>query len=794
MKLSLAWIFDHIDADWKQQDVDKLVALFNKRTAEVEDFYRIAFDLQRFFIGQLTTTSAQSVILEIPELAKEIELPLRTKTIDMIPVSVTQPYFMVVREAEHTYRWATLADFGVEKDGLVPALGVVAPDINGAWREKFEDTDVILEIDNKSITNRPDMWGHRGFAREIAAFLHLPLKPESQFLHQLPVRDFAHTSQATATTPFTLANHAAKACTRFEGLYLSNVENRASNLLLASRLMKVGSRPINALVDAVNYCMLDWSLPMHAYDAATIANKSIIIRMAHDQEQLPLLDGETLTLTPQDLVIADPQKPLCLAGVMGGTQSGLTAATTTAFIEAASFDASTIRRTAQRSKKRTEASARFEKTMDPHQCSKALQRLVTLCSSINLSLHHADDIIAVGTLPSPSIIEVTHEFLEQRSGIALTEEQVTIPLQRLEFNVIKSHNADNKTVYLIAIPSFRATKDIKIKEDILEEVVRSYGFENITPELPYLMRTPFDLTPTTRLNAIKHFLASSAHMTEQQNYSLYDEQFLAQLKLTLDAAVTLINPVSENYARMAGSLIPALLKNIVENHQQQDTLAFFECGRVWRTASSPEAIEHSSIAGIFFAKRATIDFYTCKQHLCMLCKELGIANASLTWEKPATQPAPWYSQHQTATIRSNKTIIGTAGKVDAQFLSKLDIGAPCDAFVFELDADLLTKQALPAPHYQQLNKYPATYFDLSVLAPLASTVADIEHEIAQISTIITQVELIDKFEKGGSAETRALTFRVWLAHPERTLGKSDIEATWKATVALLAQHNIQVRS
>ena len=283
-------------------------------------------------------------------------------------------------------------------------------------------------------------------------------------------------------------------------------------------------------------------------------------------------------------------------------------------------------------------------------------------------------------------------------------------------------------------------------------------------------------------------------MTEQQNYAMYDEQFLAQLQLKLDAAVTLVNPVSENFSRMAGSLIPALLKNIVENHQQQDTLAFFECGRVWRKASSPEDIEHSSIAGIFFVKRATVDFYGCKQHLCALFKELGFGPSALVWDKPKNAPAPWYSQHQTATMSTNKLTIGTAGKVDAQFLTKLNIGAPCDAFVFELDGNVLTKQAQPTPHYQQLNKYPATYFDLSLLVPLTATVATIEHMLKQTSDLIMQVALIDKFEKGGSAQTRALTFRIWLAHPDRTLEKNDIEATWKSSVASLAQHNIQVRS
>jgi phenylalanyl-tRNA synthetase beta chain len=793
MKLSLAWIFDHIDADWKQQDIDNLVALFNKRTAEIEDFYRVAFGLNRFFMGKIKATSEQSVIIKIPELGKEIELPQRTKTIDMIPGSVTQPIFMVVREAEHVYRWAALVDFGVDKEGLVPALDVDTSLLQGEWRQHFEDTDVIIEVDNKSITHRPDMWGHRGFAREIAAFLHLPLKPEIHFLQTLPVRSFDHTSSSTATTPLTIANHSPNACSRFEGLYIPSIENRSSSLVLASRLMKVGSRPINALVDAVNYCMLDWAHPMHAYDATSISRTSIIIRMAEDQEQLPLLDGETLSLTSQDLVVADPEKPLCLAGVMGGAQSGLTTTTSSAFIEAACFDAGTIRRTAQRSKKRTEASARFEKTMDPCQCSKALQRLVKICHEHGLLLHHAEEIIAVGSIPAPSIIEVEHDFLERRLGVSLTEEQVTQPLARLEFNVIKSHNQENKTVYVITIPSFRARKDIKIKEDILEEVVRCYGFENIAPQLPRLLRTPFDATATTRVTAIKNFLAYAAHMTEQQNYAMYDEQFLATLKLNLDAAVTIINPVSENYSHMVGSLVPGLLKNIVENHQHRDKLAFFEMGRIWQKNES-EVVECSQIAGIFFVKKSTINFYDCKFQLKALLKELGFATPSCAWGKVTTPLFPWYSIYQTAHIMYDDKIIGQAGKIDLSFLSRLDIGVPCDAFIFELNGDFLIKHPSPQPTYQTISKYQATYFDLSLLVPVAHDVARIEHDIAHVNPLISLVTLIDMFEKAGDTDTRALTFRIWLEHPDRTLEKADIDASWKEVVAMLNKHHIEVRS
>ena len=233
MKLSLAWIFDHIDADWKTQDVDHLVAQFNNVTAEIEDFYRVSFDLHRFFLGSVTACTATTIELSLPETKNSITLPLRS---DITPTAAG--FFMVKKDGD-VYAWATLADFGVEKDGLVPALDSDEQSVaSGVWRLQFEAEDVILEVDNKSITHRPDMWGHRGFAREIAAYLSLPLYDKERFLAPLQVINFEHKSQQTTTTPVVIENLAPHACSRFAGLYFSSITNKPTPLLVASRLMK----------------------------------------------------------------------------------------------------------------------------------------------------------------------------------------------------------------------------------------------------------------------------------------------------------------------------------------------------------------------------------------------------------------------------------------------------------------------------------------------------------------------------------------------------------------------------
>lgn len=792
MKLSLAWIFDHIDADWKQQSVDEIIKKFNQVTAEIEGHYRVCYDLSNFFIGKVIESSGQHIILQVNELNKELSLPLRTDVVD-------GNVYMVKHEGD-AFRWATRAEFSTEKEGLLPAFSVDEKDMAGGWKNKFESEDVILEVDNKSITHRPDMWGHRGFAREIAAFMHLPFKPVKDFLKEHRTHTVSGASQQTITTPITIENNAPEACFRFTGLYFNSIERRASDLKIASRLLKVDMSPISMFVDLTNYVMLDWSQPMHAYDASKVTKQHVIIRMANPEEKLTLLGGDQITLTEQDLVIADSKVPMCLAGVKGGLDSSVTDATQSLFLEAATFDPGTIRRSAQRHKTRTDGSARHEKTLDPNQTTESIKRFLFLLDSLHVQAQYADEIISIGSDAHPHQIEVSHDFLEQRSGIKFSSDTVISILVRLEFKVLKSADEHGRVIYLISIPSFRATKDVKIKEDILEEIVRCYGFEKIPLQLPHIQRTPFSLRPINRLEKIKHYLSRAALMTEQQNYSLFDEQFISSLGYNAEPAVALLNPISENYRCMVTSLIPGLLKNVVDNNVHHDVLSFFECARVWKKPVTQEAgndlsqsIEHKSVAGVFFKKRSTVDFYESKKLINDLFQDLGFDASQLSWSKIEKSQEPWYRPYQSTVLMYDNKTVGYAGKIDPMLLSKLDIGTDADAFIFELDGDFLLHEAAPSVRYHRISKFQDTYVDVSLFVPLAMTTDTLQNLMKNVSDLIVSIELVDFFEKEGADTTRALTFRLWLEHEHKTLEKAEIDNVWKSVVETLQKQNVTVR-
>lgn len=790
MKLSLAWIFDHINADWKLQDVDALVKKFNAVTAEIEKVYTVSYTMQQFFMAIFIGQEGDAFILDIPELGKRISLSCRGGAQELFEAKPGLCY--LIKQDNGQFDWASVIDFGVEKGSLLPPFDVSSEKLTGAWRLDFESEDIIIEVDNKSITHRPDMWGHRGFAREIASFLNLELKDESKFLVPLATLQYDEKSDKTDNFPFVIHNQTSERCSKFVGLYLSSVEHKPSNLFIASRLLKIGAKPYGGLVDITNYLMNDWSQPVHAYDADTIEDRHIIIRQARAQEALDLLDGSSVTLTPEDIVIADSKRPMCLAGVKGGKEASVGLATNKIFLEAAHFEAASVRRTAQRHKLRTDSSARYEKTLDPEQTLQAPQRFIALLQQCGIQSTYEPTVVVVGKTAQDLIIDVEHNFLEKQCGIALENDDIVKPLTRLGFHVVVNRNEQDGTVYRITVPSFRASKDIKIKEDILEEVIRSYGFERITHVLPRFAQHPFDLSITMRTRIIKRFFAYTGSMIEQQNYAFHDESFIAQFGHDPKASVSLVNPISENHYRMIDSLIPGLLKNIKENHQGHDNLAFFECGKRWERVHD-KVNEYKSVAGIIFDKRNTVDFYTGKQLLVGLLNLLGLPLEAIEWKKAAALPI-WYNKQQTTEIFYNDRCIGYAGKVNQLILSQLDILQGIDAFIFELDLDFLLTVIQPAKRMKKISKFQETSFDISIVIPLTLTVAHLKKVFSDVHPLIYSVELIDFFEKEEWDNQRSVAFRFWMQHPERTLEKDDIDAAWKNAVSIAENNGATLRT
>jgi phenylalanyl-tRNA synthetase beta chain len=769
MKISMKWIFDHIDSDFKSSKIKEIVSRFNKVTAEIEDFSKVSIDVSSLYAAKITSVQKEHVTLHIPELKKETELTPH-------PTSKKDSFFLLHSDGKD-FRWATCKDVYLDKEGLLPAFDISPEKANGKWRNLFESQDVILDVDNKSMTHRPDMWGHRGFAREVAAFMKLHFIEKKNLIEGVKV----------GKSPFTIEIRAEEACKRFSGLYFSSIENKPSNLFIASRLIKVGVRPINGIVDLTNYVMLDWSQPVHAYDAEKISDEVLIARTAKKGELLELLDGQQIELEKEDLIICDNEKVLGLAGVMGGLHDSISDQTNSVFFESAHFDATFVRRSSLRHGVRTESSARFEKTLDPNQITDAICRFVFLLSQVGIKSKIEGDIICVGKDFKEQTIGVEHSFLERRSGVKLKKEDIVDSLTRIGFKVEPSDETigDKKDIlYKITIPSYRGAKDVEIKEDILEEVIRFFGFDNIALKLPCLEKKPGDLTSLFRLRKINEFLVRSARMREQKNYAYYDEDFLSSVGLDFEDCIKIKNPVSENNTRIVSSLLPNLFKNISQNIANETSLKFFESGRVCRIIKN-SLEEKKSLAGIFFEKRKKIDFYECKQHVVDLLKVCGIRDS--IWKKVENKIC------EVEIFCENKKL-GDAGKIDNSFLCKLGGLPESDAFFFEFDLDLLLAHIKEEIVYTPISKFQEVTFDLSFMIPITLTVDLLESTLYESNDLIKRVEMVDFFDKEEWADKRSVAFRLWVDNPEKTLLKEEIEDVRQDALKSAEKLGGQIRS
>ncbi|NBQ17094.1 phenylalanine--tRNA ligase subunit beta [bacterium] len=787
MKLSLRWIFDHLNASWTDYKVEDIVARFNMTTAEIEHIQEVTIDVDQFALAKVTEVHEDTVQIECSEWHLEYSMPLRTDA------AVQKVY--VIKKNNNNYAWATLADWhSSTREGLIPAVCIKdAALLNGGWKKTFEVKDYSIEVDNKSITNRPDLWGHRGIAREIAAIYNLTLKSEKDFLASVPVLHKTTDFSATKTDlTKTSVNLATKNCSRVTIATLDNVDNQDSSLWMLARLARIDARPINFLVDATNYVMFDCGHPMHAFDAAYFMNNLLEVRMAKTGEKLVSLDGVDLELTDHDIIITDGKVPVSLAGIKGGISSGVSNATKSLIIEAACFDSGVIRLSAAHHKLRTEASTRFEKTLDPEQTVNALLRYINLLHKEGIVFTGAHEIVSVGAQVKPVIIELPHAFIESRLGVTLPQDSVVKLLKSIECQVSiqegqANTHAQDALVYSVAVPSFRSSKDIKIPEDLVEEIGRLYGYNNLIALLPAMTLYPSVQKEQDRIDLIKNYLSSdAARMQETQSYALFDNDFMQKIKWPVVNGLALRNPLTVQSDTMVTSLVPNLLKNVEENVANSNELRFFELAKIFNKYDQ-KVVEHNKLAGIFFKKHEEINFYQCKEYLQGLFKIVALP---VVWKK-SDKNLVWASKYQSADLYVGSTYIGSAGRASLRLMTALTHGS---AFIFELDADFILSHKEVEPTFKQLPSYQATHLDISFMSPLSTTVADIEQIIAASDTRIFEVAFIDQFQKPEWENQKSLTFRFGLRDSSKSLSKDDIDAGFAAVVNALKVLNIQVRS
>ncbi|RJO73032.1 MAG: phenylalanine--tRNA ligase subunit beta, partial [Myxococcales bacterium] len=431
----------------------------------------------------------------------------------------------------------------------------------------FGPSDIVLDIDNKSLTHRPDLWGHVGFAREFSA---------------LYGRSFTYRpAEAAPPKPanpdaLRIDDRVPDLCPRYSALVVRNVAAKPSPAWMQQRLRSVGLRPINNIVDATNYVMLELGQPMHAFDRRQIAGDAIVIRRAEPGERFVTLDDREHVLESSDIMIADGERAVALGGVMGGKNSEIVADTTCVILESANFAAAAIRRTANRLALRTDSAMRFEKSQDPANTVPGLWRMLELLRLTCPEAEPASTLLDVWPAPParPEIL-ISFDFIAHRLGERLPEEQIVDTLKALQFEV-KRLDEDHLIVHA---PSWRA-HDVTMKADVVEEIGRIYGYDNITPTAPFVRSDPPEPNWQRRFEwKARDILALRLGFAEVVNYSFTSAQEMAKCGLDPEPCLRLRNPLSQDADRLRTSLMPHVAANVALNQKHAEAFRLFEIGR-----------------------------------------------------------------------------------------------------------------------------------------------------------------------------------------------------------------------
>lgn len=795
MKLSLNWIKKYADLP-ADLTMARLSYDLTMSTVEVEDAVSLADNLAGLVVGRILTVEPHPDADKLRVCTVDVGDPAPS-TIVCGGVNLAPAQLVVVAKPGAWVRWHGEGEpveikpaklRGVMSFGMICASGEIGlaelfpttrqaeiMDISefdakpGApLAEALGLDDIILEIDNKSMTNRPDLWGHYGMARELAAIYKCPLKP------------IEAASFPGMTEELKVEIKDAERCSRYVGLVIKNISSVPSPFELKSLIWRVGMRPINLPVDITNYVMLATGQPTHGFDKKHIAG-GIYVRRAYEGEKLQLLDGETLDLTTEDLVIADEKSPVGLAGVMGGKLDSILDDTTELILEVASFDALGIRRTSQRFDVRTEASARYEKSIDPQRVDAAVaiaaEAFGKYFPEMRITAH-------TDVYPRPlenAKVEVSLDFLRKRLGKELTAGEVVDILSPLGFKT----ETDGDRL-LVEAPSWRSTGDISLPDDILEEVARLMGYENFEFSAPTVL---LDKAVNQRVpdmeRAIREYLAFRCGMQEIFTYPWIGDEYVGAAGADTKEMLELSTPPAPDESRLRSTLVPGLLKAVATNIRYFTDFRIFEMTQVFFDRSyksisgTDELLPEMArrLGGAFVGADARQLFREAKgvleyMHRAAQMERLGFSQQ----EKPA-----WADDKLWVNVTAGGEVIGALALVSPKSAKASGIKRSLTV-IFELDVEKLTPLPSRQNEFVHLPEYPLADFDLSIVFDENVGWAEIE-AIARKADLVKDVKFIDEYRGAQVGDgKKSVSFRIWVGSDKGTLTSEQIENVSKQVV------------
>lgn len=806
MYISLNWLREYVDLPSKI-DPKEFAKLITIRAAEVEGVVNQAASFDHMVVGKVSSLKAhpnadklQLVMVDVGE-KKDLQVVCGgTNLKEGMLVAMGLPGAKAKWHGEEEIEIGLAKVRGEESHGMIcageeiglepdngPGLPISIKDLSylkakpGTPLSKALGLDdTIIEFDNKSLTHRPDLWGHRGMARELSAVMGGAFKD----------KDPQPKIPEDGESPLIMVNE-PDLCPRYMGVIIKGVKVGESPDWLKNRLLATGHSVISNIVDATNYVMEEIGQPLHAFDLRQV-NDAIIVRKAHKGEQIITLDGEEKKLDESMLLIADKSKPLAVAGVMGGMHSGISEDTVDILLESANFDATSVRQTSTKLGLRTDSVQRFEKSLDPVQCELALLRAVELilelCPDAKVAgpiADHADFAIY------EPVVNVDVKRVREKIGVDLLAPEMAAYLGMLHFELLDSVE-DSTQNFKVRVPSYRATKDVNIEEDIVEEIARMFGYENIPALIPDLpAQVPEPNVERMHMHEARLLMAQALGLNESYNYSFYSMGTIQEYGLKLESHLRLKNTLSEEQSHLRVSLIPNLVKSLREAAKHEPSPRLFELGRVYQHTGAfmPQEDKHMAVA-ILLPKNESNPFAHARGILEQFLELFNVSSAQI---KPNRNPLDYMHPHQNASLLVRGEWAGSCFTLHP-LLSEA-AGFEGRVACLELNFKALSLAKNTQKNYQALSKFPSIAFDISVLVDRKKAVGDLQTQLKKaLPKTLQAVALFDSYQGDKiDADKKSLAFRLTLQAEDRTLTSSDLEEAQKLAWKVLEANGGLIR-
>jgi len=785
MFLSMNWISDFVD--FTGLDKLKLINQFSLSTAEVEnEIFMKGSDISGIVVAEIKSVE------EHPESKKLHLLKVDAGDGKLTDVVCGAPNVRVGMKTAFAKVGAKIGDITIAPRPLAgfDSFGMccsekeigISDDNSGIMditeevpngtdiKDLYEIEDIVFEVDNKSLTNRPDLWGHYGIAREFAALAGRPLKP-------LDTVDLA----AYNDLPKVDMKIEDPLCQRYSCLQVENITKNVSPVNMRIRLYYCGMRGINLLADLTNYLMLEMGQPMHAFDSRKV--EKLRIKRFSEPFKFTTLDGNERNIDENTLMICNDNTPVAIAGIMGGLDSEIVEDTTTLTLESATFDAVSIRKSTVRLGHRTDASQRYEKCLDPELTVPAIARFVKLLTDIDGGVKVVSSLTDEYAFKYDTVnLDFNKKFVDRYTGIEISNDTIVKTLESLGFGV--SLKGDD---FSVTVPSWRATKDVTMKADVIEEITRIYGYDNFeihTASAPIAPVRP-DLQKSVE-DKVKDILVKRYSLHELHSYvwQYYDEY--KALGIEIEYNIKLIGAVNPNIETIRRSIIPTQLCQVKYNTGYANDFGVFEIGRVIDGVDENNlCVENKKLAVTLFSKTKSVEtlYFELRDMLAVVADD--IKHKALCFEKKEATKSYQHLRNLNTIICDGKAI-GEIGIVHPTVSKKIDKKA---SIVYaELDFKTLAYIDNASIKYEEPGRFPGMEIDLSFVS---NTFAPIKEAIdAQNCELVKGVSVVDTYTDESG---KSITVRIAFAHPERTLTGEEVKAVTDKVIADLADKGVALK-